>query len=84
VGERAFFWKRPGNTGSTTKLQPVVHWKLFLVFCFWFCFLSWVGLGYELTPLHLQSMHFTALATPPVHFVLVILKMGVSQTVSLG
>jgi hypothetical protein len=35
-----------------------------------------VGLGFELRALSLQSRHSTAWATPPVHFALVILKMG--------
>jgi hypothetical protein len=47
----------------------------------------WGGeLEFELRASHLQSRHFTtwAWATPPVHFVLVILKMGVSWTTCLS
>jgi hypothetical protein len=39
------------------------------------------GLGFELRALCLESRHFTALATQPVHFALVILEMGVSRTI---
>jgi hypothetical protein len=39
-------------------------------------FLFLVGLGFELRASHLQSSCSTASATPPVHFALVILEMG--------
>jgi hypothetical protein len=45
-----------------------------IFFLFW---LDW-GLKSGLHPC--ESRHSTALATPPVHFPLVILEMGVSQT----
>jgi hypothetical protein len=40
-----------------------------------------VGLGFEFRALHLQSRCSIAWAMPPVHFALVILEMGVFQTV---
>jgi hypothetical protein len=43
-----------------------------------------VGLEFELKSLHLQSRCSTAWATTPVHFALVILEKGVSQTICLG
>jgi hypothetical protein len=43
-----------------------------------------VGLGFELRASHLQSSSSTTWAMPPVHFVLVILEMGVSQTICSG
>jgi hypothetical protein len=39
-----------------------------------------VGLKFEFGALHLQSRHSTAWATPLIHFALVALEMGVSQT----
>jgi hypothetical protein len=43
-----------------------------------------VGLGFELRASHLQSRHPTPWVMPPVHFALVILEMGVSQTICLS
>jgi hypothetical protein len=43
-----------------------------------------MGLGFELRASCLQSRYSTTWATTPVHFALVILEMGVSQTISLG
>jgi hypothetical protein len=40
-----------------------------------------VGLGFELQALHFQSRHSTAIL--PVHFVLIILEVGVSCTICL-
>jgi hypothetical protein len=50
-----------------------------LSFCF--CF---EGLGFELRASRLQSRCCTTWATPPVHFALVLLEMGVSWTIFLG
>jgi hypothetical protein len=47
-------------------------------------FFFFVGLGFEFRALCSQSRHSTAYATPPVHFALVILMMGVSWTTFLG
>jgi hypothetical protein len=41
-------------------------------------------LEFELRVSHLQSRHSTVWATPLVHFALVVLKMGVSQTICLA
>jgi hypothetical protein len=38
-------------------------------------YLFLMGLGFEIRALHLQSKHSTALAIPPIHFILVILEM---------
>jgi hypothetical protein len=43
-----------------------------------------VGLEFEFRALGLQSKRSTAWATPPVHFALVVLEMGVSGTIYLG
>jgi hypothetical protein len=43
-----------------------------------------VRLGFERRALYLQSRHFMAWATTPVHFALVILHMGISWTICLG
>jgi hypothetical protein len=53
---------------------------------YWFVVVFFVGWGFELRALHLQSRHSTTLATPPVHFALVILEMGgwFSQTICPG
>jgi hypothetical protein len=48
----------------------------------WFFFL--MGLGFEIRDWCLQSRCFTTWATPPVHFGLVILELGVSWTVCLS
>jgi hypothetical protein len=45
-------------------------------------FFNLVGMGFELRALSLQSRS-TIWATPPVHFALVILEMGVLQTICL-
>jgi hypothetical protein len=42
-----------------------------------------MGLEFEFKASHLQSRHFTTWAIPLVHFALVILEMGVSQTIIL-
>jgi hypothetical protein len=57
-----------------------------MCFCFFFLSFSFllVGLGFELRALHLQSRCSTAWATPPVHFALVILEMGVPWTICPG
>jgi hypothetical protein len=49
-----------------------------------FCFSFLMGLGFELSALHLQGRCPTAGATPPVHFGLAILEMWFSQTICLG
>jgi hypothetical protein len=46
-----------------------------------FLFFWW---AFELRASHLQSSHSTAWATPPAHFTLDILEMGVSQTICPG
>jgi hypothetical protein len=46
----------------------------FIAFFFFFPF--FVGLGFELRALHLQSKSSAPLTTPPVHFALVFSKMG--------
>jgi hypothetical protein len=40
--------------------------------------------GFELRALGMQNMYSNAWATTPVHFDLVILEIGVSQTIYLG
>jgi hypothetical protein len=44
----------------------------------------WGRLGFELIASHLQSRPSTAGAKPTVHFPLVILEVGVSQTICPG
>jgi hypothetical protein len=45
---------------------------------------SLMGLGFELKASHLQSMCPDASATSPVHFALIIVEMGILQTICLG
>jgi hypothetical protein len=60
---------------------PSVLFFFLLFFLLFLCFcLVLVGLGFELRALSLQSRCFTTWATPPVHFALVILEMGVLST----
>jgi hypothetical protein len=47
-------------------------------------FYFFVGQGFELRTSCLQNSHSIAWATPPVFFDLVILEMGVPQTISPG
>jgi hypothetical protein len=47
----------------------------------WFCNLCLGGLGFEFRASFLQSKHSTSQVTPPVHFALVILEVGVSGTI---
>jgi hypothetical protein len=58
------------------------NWDLLTNF-FWRLFFL-VGLEFELRALQLQSRYSTTYTTPPVHFALVILEMGVSGTIYLG
>jgi hypothetical protein len=58
--------------------------RLCHLFDFSFLFFFLVVLGFELRALHLQSRCSTACTTLQVHFVLVILSMGVFQSLCLG
>jgi hypothetical protein len=65
------------------KLTRTIRCHLRCLICFvlfWFL----VGLGLELEASPLQSRHTTAWTMPPVHFALVILEMGVLQTICFG
>jgi hypothetical protein len=55
-------------------VQGILNRERFFVFVF-------MGLGFELMASYLQSRHSTPLATPPIHFALVTLEMGVSQPI---
>jgi hypothetical protein len=61
-------------------LQTCVGFTYVWLFCLFFL----VGLGFELRASHLQSRHTISWATPPVHFALIILEMGVSWTICPG